>query len=78
VEVQAVGRSWLRVVVDGQPVFEGFLAAGETQRWQGRVMVWLRAGNAGAVQVTANGRSLGVLGRPGEVVDRAFTKDTSP
>ncbi|MDR7484152.1 MAG: DUF4115 domain-containing protein [Armatimonadota bacterium] len=76
VEVQASARSWLRVVVDDQPVFEGFLAAGDSQRWQGRTTVALRAGNAGAVQVTANGRPVGVLGQTGEVVDRTFTRDT--
>ncbi|MDR7520853.1 MAG: DUF4115 domain-containing protein [Armatimonadota bacterium] len=76
VEVQASARSWLRVVVDDQLVFEGFLVAGDSQRWQGRATVSLRAGNAGAVQVTANGRPVGALGQIGEVVDRTFTGDT--
>ena len=36
----------------------------------------LRAGNAGAVELTVNGKNLGKLGNKGEVVERRFTKDT--
>lgn len=77
-DVQASGRSWLRVVGDNQPVFEGFVSAGESRRWQSRTSMSIRVGNAGAVALVVNGRSIGVLGQPGEVVSRAFQKDASP
>ncbi len=75
VEVIASGRSWIRVVADDQRVFEGFVGAGEVRRWDARATITMRVGNAGAVSVLANDRSLGTLGRPGEVVDRTFSKD---
>ncbi|MGQ0570432.1 MAG: RodZ domain-containing protein [Armatimonadota bacterium] len=76
-DLQASGRSWLRVVGDNQPVFEGFVSAGESRRWQSRTSMSIRVGNAGAVALVVNGRSIGVLGQPGEVVNRTFPKDES-
>lgn len=73
VDLQASGLSWLLVVVDGTRVFEGFVTEGDTRRWQGRGSIRIRVGNAAAVALTANGRGLGTLGAPGEVVDRTFS-----
>jgi cytoskeletal protein RodZ len=75
VEVSATGRSWLRVVGDGRLLFEGFVTAGESRRWQSPGPMTIRVGNAGAVVVTVNGRSVGTLGAQGEVVSRTFGKD---
>jgi cytoskeletal protein RodZ len=76
VEVSASGRSWLQVVgEDGRVLFEGFVTAGETRRWQSPGPMTVRVGNAGAVVVTVNGRSVGTLGAQGEVVSRTFGKD---
>jgi cytoskeletal protein RodZ len=74
VEVIASGRSWIRVAADDQGVFEGFMSAGEVRRWEARATITMRVGNAGAISVHANGRALGTLGRPGEVVDRTFSR----
>ena len=77
-EVSASGRSWLQVVADqGPPLFEGFIMAGESRRWQGRGTMTIRVGNAGAVAFTVNGKNVGPLGAPGEVVSRTFGKDTT-
>jgi cytoskeletal protein RodZ len=74
VTLRASGLSWLRVVVDGERAFEGFVRDGEMRRWQGRRAITLRIGNAAAVTLTANGHDLGTLGRPGEVVERTFAR----
>ena len=67
---------WAEVQVDGKTVFEGMLEKGKTEHWKGKETVILRAGNAGAVELTVNGKNLGKLGNKGEVVERRFTKDT--
>ena len=78
VEVSASGRSWLQVVADqGPPLFEGFIVAGESRRWQSSGTMTIRVGNAGAVVVTVNGKNVGPLGAPGAVVSRTFGKDNT-
>jgi cytoskeletal protein RodZ len=68
----ATDRSWVRVVSDGSVVFEGFVSAGDHQTWQGR-QVSIRVGNASALDLSVNGKPIGRLGNPGDVVDRTFT-----
>jgi cytoskeletal protein RodZ len=69
--VRARSNSWMRVVVDGKPAFEGLVPAGSEKTFHGRVAT-IRAGNAGGVEVAVNGRDLGTLGAPGSVVERSF------
>lgn len=69
-------RCWTEVSVDGKSVFEGIIETGKTERWQGKESVVVRAGNAGALDVTFNGRKLGKFGDNGEVLERRFTKTT--
>ena len=68
-ELNIIEYAWLRVLVDGEEVFVGSLEAGTTQTWQGQESVALRCGNAGGVEATVNGESLGLLGDRGQVVD---------
>ena len=67
---------WTEVRVDGKSVFEGLIEKGKTENWQGKESVDIRAGNAGALDVTFNGKKLGIFGNKGEVVERHFTKTT--
>ncbi|RDV84755.1 helix-turn-helix domain-containing protein [Ammonifex thiophilus] len=66
-------RCWMRVVTDGVVAFEGELQAGQEKSFQANHTIQLRLGNAGAVAVSLNGKDLGYLGRPGEVVTRQFS-----
>jgi cytoskeletal protein RodZ len=77
VEVRATERSWLLVVADESTVFEGFVTAGQIRRWEARTAIRIRAGNAGAVALVVDGRTIGPLGLPGEVVDRTFPRDAT-
>jgi cytoskeleton protein RodZ len=72
VEVVAADRAWLRVVADGHTVYDGALVAGERRSWEGRHQVILSTTNAGALEVAANGRPIGRLGRPDQVMERSF------
>ena len=65
-------RSWLRVVVDGKSQMEGIFPAGTQRAFKGKSAV-VRAGNAGGVDLSVNGKSVGKLGAPGDVVERAFS-----
>lgn len=68
-------RSWTRVIVDGQHVFEGIIERGETREWQGDQEVEIRWGDPGAVRVEFNGESLGAAGEPGKPRTVTFTPD---
>lgn len=76
VSIRLSERCWAEVQVDGTTVFEGMLEKGRTENWQGKDAIVMRAGNAGAVDVTANGKRLGKFGADGAVVERRFTRDT--
>ncbi|MBW3659534.1 MAG: helix-turn-helix domain-containing protein, partial [Actinobacteria bacterium] len=55
-------RSWTRVVIDGQTVFEGILERGESREWEDDEEIEVRFGNPAAVRVELNGQSLGAQG----------------
>ena len=76
VSVTLTERCWTEVVVDGKSVFEGIIEKGKTESWKGKESVVIRAGNAGALDVTFNGRKLGKFGDNGEVLERTFSKTT--
>jgi cytoskeleton protein RodZ len=78
VDLEASGRSWVRIVADGEQVFVGFIEFGQQRTWEGRESLVVRLGTAGAVAVTVNGRALGPIGAPGQVVERTFRKDETP
>lgn len=72
--IEIVGqRSWLLVQADDERVFVGTLEPGAKYTWIARERIVLRSGWAGAVQVTLNGQSLGLLGGPGQVVEKEWT-----
>lgn len=77
-EISARARCWLRVIVDGRVAFEGFLLPGQTRTWTGREMVFIRAGNAGGIEITYNGKKLGLFGASGEVKEGTWTAPATP
>lgn len=64
-------RAWVRVLVDGVERMEGTFAAGTRREFAGKKAT-IRTGNAGGIQVSIDGKELGTLGAPGEVVERTF------
>ncbi len=68
-------RCWTRVESDGQTVYEGTVEPGKTMAWNGKERISITAGNAGALEITHNGKPLGRAGDVGQVVDKVFTKD---
>ena len=72
--VSAIAPAWLLIVTDGKQSFKGILETTETKVLEGHQNARLRTGNAGAVTVVFNGRSLGALGPRGQVRTVVFTK----
>ena len=65
--IETTGRSWLRVTVDGDMVFEGMAAPGWNRSFPDAERIEMLVGNASAVSLTVDGKPVGRLGRAGEV-----------
>jgi cytoskeleton protein RodZ len=71
-ELHFSSASWLRVSVDGGASIEGTFPAGTVKTFHGKFAI-VRVGNAAGVEAFVDGKSVGVLGKAGDVVDRTFT-----
>jgi cytoskeleton protein RodZ len=71
-QLQLTQDSWLSVTVDGKRVVYETLPAGTVRDFHGVREITLRAGNAGGVNATIDGRPLGSLGQHGQVEERSF------
>jgi cytoskeletal protein RodZ len=69
--VSVTQTSWLLVKIDGSQMVEGIYPAGTIKSFHGK-SANIRAGNAGGVDLTVNGKHLGALGALGAVVDKTF------
>ncbi len=68
------GNCWIQVIVDGNVVFEDIAEDGSNLSWQGNDTISIVAGNAGAMEVTHNGKNVGAMGAYGQVAEKVFTK----
>lgn len=76
VELQTKSKPvWVRVKKDGVKEFEGMLAPGTRASFVGKKEVFVRAGDAGGLQVTVNGKDMGRFGPSGQPANRTFTLD---
>jgi cytoskeleton protein RodZ len=73
VVVRAKEDSWVSLTADGKPVVSRILAAGEQRLVRAGSEVVLYTGNAGGLEVSFNGKSLGSLGSGSEVRTLTFT-----
>ncbi len=71
-KVRITGKaSWIRVIVDGEKVYEGMMRQGEEKKWEGQE-IKLRVGNASSTVVIVNGKVI-ELGRTANgIVDKVF------
>ena len=67
VVITAHQPAWLEVTVDGKPAFTGTLQADETKELGAEGQVKIVAGNAGALTISLNGKTLEPLGEIGQV-----------
>jgi len=71
-EIRVSRDSWMSVTVDGASRVEGLVKAGTTKAFHG-TRADVRAGNAGGVEITVNGKPLGKMGNTGAVVERSLS-----
>jgi hypothetical protein len=69
----ANGNSWVRVTDENGSVLTSATASqGATAEYRGSQQLKFTVGNAGAVNVSCNGKDLGPLGSTGQVVSRVL------
>ena len=78
IELIASGECWTRVLTDQQEVFTGTLHNGDRYRFAAKKQLYLVLGNAPAVEVIYNGKSMGHLGEGNRVVKKTFTLEGGP
>lgn len=71
--ITVIQRTWVRVIVDEEVVYEGQAEPGNLLQYTGQQSVVVIAGNGAGLDVTYNGRPIGTLGERGEAVQRIFT-----
>lgn len=69
--------AWMRVIIDGVTEYEGTIQAGASRQWDGKRTVTIRVGNAGGVRFVVNGKDQGILGAPGQVVDKTWRAEAA-
>jgi cytoskeleton protein RodZ len=65
--------SWLTIVAEGKPLFQGMLTAGREQSISAQKQVVLKSGNIGGLDITFNGNKLPLQGDSAEVKTLTFT-----
>jgi cytoskeleton protein RodZ len=66
VSIKAKEDSWVSIVADGKSVMQRVLPADKHKKIKAAKTLVLRTGNAGGIEVSFNGRSLGALGNENE------------
>lgn len=69
IKIIAFDRTWIRAVYSDKVVFEGILNKGDTKTFTYSYLD-LHIGNAGGIEIFYNDKSLGILGKKGEVIIR--------
>jgi cytoskeletal protein RodZ len=74
--VASRGTTWLYATNEnGTQIFSGQIRKGDSKRFSEAKQVNLRVGNAGGVDISVNGKSVGSIGANGEVVNRTYNAD---
>jgi cytoskeleton protein RodZ len=74
-EIKATEWTWLEIIKDGGEPFEVLLKPGDTIKREATDTFSLVVGNAKGVDITFDGKSLGRLGRHGEVILLTLPRD---
>jgi cytoskeletal protein RodZ len=75
INIVAVERTYLRVIVDGKVAFEGRVTPGTAYPFEANTQIEILAGNGAALRLTYNLRDMGLLGKYGEVVNLIYLRN---
>lgn len=73
--LNAVQRTWLRVIADGVVSYEGLVEPGLALQYQAAEFLTVQAANGSALEVVFNNLPIGLLGVRDQAVDRTFTPE---
>lgn len=73
VAVRATKDAWVSATADGNKLMQGTLKSGEERRFTADQKLVLVTGNAGGMEITFNGNSVGAVGGDGEAKKLTFT-----
>jgi transcriptional regulator with XRE-family HTH domain len=73
VTLDAQAHAWVRVVADGETVYQGVAATDQTIGATASDRILVETGNGGAFRLSVNGDDWGALGGQGAVVRRAWS-----
>ncbi len=77
VELHYLGPSWTRIAADGKISFQGVPGTSEQRTFKASHSIDVTLGAPSVVELTVNGRSLGVPDRSGRVWHRSFTVNSA-
>jgi hypothetical protein len=72
VNLIAVERTYMRVIVDGEELFNGRVVPGTAYPFQAEAQIEVLVGSGAAIRTVYNGRDLGLMGTFGQVVNNIY------
>ena len=75
VNLVAVERTFMRVVVDGEEVFNGRVVPGTAYPFEAEEQIEILVGSGAAIRIVYNGQDLGLLGVFGQVINNLYLAD---
>lgn len=75
VNLVAVERTYMRVTVDGEEVFNGRVVPGTAYPYQAETRIEVLVGSGAAIRTVYNGRDLGLMGTFGQVVNNIYLSE---
>jgi hypothetical protein len=65
----------MRVIVDGENVFDGRVVPGNVYFYEAEQQVEVLVGSGAAIRIAYNGRDLGLMGAFGQIVNNIYRAD---
>jgi cytoskeleton protein RodZ len=78
VALRYLGRSWTRVIADGRVSFEGIPSTAERRTFKADRTLEVVLGAPSVVELTVNGKAIGIADNSGHIYRRAFTAGSTP
>jgi cytoskeletal protein RodZ len=77
-EVEAIQKTWIKVVIDNKNTQNVVLKPGEKREWEAGETMRVELGNAAGVQMKWDGEPLGPMGKPGRAVRFTLPNPAQP
>ncbi len=68
-------KTWIRITIDGKEEKEYLFQPGSRPQWRGKEKFYMLIGNAAGIDFDLNGKRVGNLGNPGQVIRLTLPKE---